>query len=301
MVLLLNPAVFLWHPAPENEILFLDVGQGDGILVRTASGENYLFDCGSSSRSGAGKYVLLPCLRYYGIGTLDAVILSHPDGDHVNGAMELISMGQASGVRIRQLVLPGLSEERRKDMLEQLAKYMEPRGLSPEIPTGCLSAGDSFFCDRAEFLCLHPQRGWDGEEPNAYSVCIYGAFHDGRGEKTFDFLMTGDVEKHGEEALLEELRDREIQGVSLLKIAHHGSRNSTSEDLLEQVMPALSVISCGSSNRYGHPHRELLERLEKAHSATVITSETGAVRVSADEKGILRVETVRQAWRCPVP
>jgi len=295
-VLLLNPVIFVWQPPVENQLLFLDVGQGDGILVRTASGENYLFDCGSSSRSQVGKYVLLPCLRYYGIQTLDAVILSHPDADHVNGVMELLSMGKDSGVEIRQLVLPELSEEGREKMLEQLGKFTEQEDWSCRIPIGYLSAGESFQCDRAEFVCLHPGKGWKGMEPNAYSVCVYGIFTDRNGEKEFDFLMTGDVEDAGEEALLTELYGRGIRGVSLLKVAHHGSGNSTSGKFLEQAAPALSVISCGRDNRYGHPHQELLKRLENAESAAVITSEKGAVRVYS-ERGLLRVETSVPSFR----
>ena len=289
---LLNPTVFVWQPPAENQLLFLDVGQGDGILVRTASGENYLFDGGSSSRSQVGKYVLLPCLRYYGIQTLDAVILSHPDADHVNGAMELLSMEQNNGIKIRQLVLPELLEEGKEEMLEQLGKFMEQEDWSSRIPIGYLSAGESFRCDRAEFLCLHPVSGWDGTEPNAYSICVYGMFTDKNGEKEFDFLMTGDVEDAGEEALFEELCSRDIREVTILKVAHHGSKNSTSEKLLEQAAPALAVISCGRNNRYGHPHQELLERLKNAESTIVTTSEKGALRVSSDG-GMLRVEAVR--------
>lgn len=290
--LFLNPVLFAWRPPAENRLLFLDVGQGDGILVSTASGENYLFDGGSSSRSQVGKYVLLPCLRYYGIQTLDAVILSHPDADHVNGALELLSMGGESGIQIRQLVLPGLSKEGQEEMLGQLGRFLEQGVWNPGIPTGYLSAGESFLCDRAEFVCLHPESGWQGREPNAYSICIYGLFTDRKGEGEFDFLMTGDVEDGGEESLFKELCARGIKGISVLKVAHHGSGNSTSGKLLEQVDPALSVISCGRNNRYGHPHQELLDRLEDAGCTIVTTSEMGAVAVTF-EKGMLRVETFR--------
>lgn len=287
--LLLDPVIFAWSPSAGNQLLFLDVGQGDGILVRTASGENYLFDGGSSSRSQVGKYVLLPCLRYYGIQTLDAVILSHPDADHVNGVLELLSMEEESGVRINQLVLPELSEEGKAGMLKQLGEFMEQEDWNHEVPIGYLSAGESFRCDGAEFICLHPESGWEETEPNAYSICIYGIFTGREGEREFDFLMTGDVEGRGEEALLAELRSRRIRGVSVLKVAHHGSKNSTSQKLLEQIDPALSVISCGRKNRYGHPHQELLDRLGDAGCTVVTTGEMGAVKVTS-ERGMIRVE-----------
>ena len=292
MALLLDPVIFAWRPPAKNRLLFLDVGQGDGILVSTISGEHYLFDGGSNSRTQVGKYVLLPCLRYYGIQKLDAVILSHPDADHVNGALELLAMKGESGIRIRQMVLPELSEKGQEDMLGRLGQFMEEEDWDDGIPVGYLSAGEGFRCGGAEFVCLHPQSGWKGMEPNAYSICIYGIFTGRKGEREFDFLMTGDVEGGGEEALLTELSRRGIQGISILKVAHHGSGNSTSVKLLEQAAPALSVISCGRSNRYGHPHQELLERLEDTGCTTITTSETGAVSVTS-EQGMLRVETFR--------
>ncbi|MCI9319786.1 MAG: DNA internalization-related competence protein ComEC/Rec2 [Lachnospiraceae bacterium] len=295
-VLALNVFVIGWQPPAENQLLFLDVGQGDGILVRTASGENILFDCGSSSRSRVGKYVLLPCLRYYGIHTLDAVILSHPDGDHVNGVMELLSMGQDSGIEIKQLVLPKLCPEGRAEMLERLGEFAEREDWSSRISIGCLSSGESFSYDRAAFLCLHPESGWTGKDANAYSLCVYGVFMDENGEKEMDFLMTGDVEADGEEALLAALQEKGIRNLSVLKTAHHGSKNSTSERLLAQLTPMLSVISCGRNNRYGHPHKELLERLEGVDSVTMITGQKGAVKVSFYQE-MIKVETFRENRR----
>lgn len=296
--LLLNVFVIGWQPSAENRLLFLDVGQGDCILVRTASGENYLFDCGSSSRSKVGRYVLLPCLRYYGIQTLDAVILSHPDADHVNGVMELLEMGRDSGVEVKQLVLPFLAENGKLEMLDQLEQFAEAEAWKGQIPMGFLAAGEGWKCGSAEFICLHPERECSLTDPNVYSICIYGRFQQKNGEREFDFLLTGDVEGAGEEALLAELQRMGLQQLSVLKVAHHGSKNSTPESVLEQISPALAVISCGRNNRYGHPHKELLERLENAGSETVITAENGAIGVSF-ESGSIRVKAYGEKGTLP--
>ena len=93
-------------------------------------------------------------------------------------------------------------------------------------------------------------------------------------------LLTGDTEKEGEDMLLEELRNRRITGLTVLKTAHHGSRNATGGDLLRQLTPALAVISCGENNIYGHPHAEVLNRLEEAGIPAFQTPETGAVTIT---------------------
>lgn len=99
------------------------------------------------------------------------------------------------------------------------------------------------------------------------------------------FLMTGDIEGSGEEQLTEILRqDAAENGISkrftVLKVAHHGSRNSSETSFLQQVGPSLSVISCGKKNRYGHPHPELLERLEACGSRIADTRQQGAITVA---------------------
>ncbi len=268
-------------PADTDSVTFLDVGQGDCVLVRTASGQTYLFDCGSSSRGSVGKYVLIPYLKYHGIHTIDALFLSHPDADHVNGALELLELSRENRIMVRQLLLPAIEESAREEEFGELLQAVSAASSAQgsEIPTGYLSAGETWDCGGAFFTCLHPSEGYSGENANAYSECFYVEF---RGEKgsEWSLLLTGDVEGTGEEALFNELRTRDIHGITVLKAAHHGSRNSSSEALLRQVNPNLTVISCGRNNRYGHPHKELLERLEQVDTYIMRTAESGAVTVT---------------------
>ena len=266
-------------PGAQNQVLFLDVGQGDCCLVRTENGTSYLFDCGSSSRSGVGQYVLLPALKYYGIHTLDGVFLSHPDTDHMNGILELLALAEDNRLTVEQLILPAIDEEVREEQFEELLEAAEALGgkqggaAGDGVRVAWLAAGDSWDCGDVSFLCLNPAAGCDGAEKNAYSQCIYGDFG------SFSLLLTGDTEGEGEKALLSELQGRGIDSVTLLKVAHHGSRNSTSSEILGQIRPRAAVISCGRSNRYGHPHGELLERLEEAGSHVLRTDQGGAVLV----------------------
>lgn len=275
-------ALALRSPA-ENSVTFLDVGQGDCIVVRTCAGDTYLFDCGSSSRSGVGKYVLLPYLKYSGIQCIDGIFLSHPDEDHVNGALELLEMSGENHISVGQLLLPAVEERAREEQLGELIRAAE----AAKVPVGYLAAGDSFSSGTALFTCLHPARGFETEDVNAYSECFYVEFEKaasvspyGGDSEGWTLLLTGDVQGKGESAFLEEILERNIRGITVLKAAHHGSRNSTPEKLLEQLAPAVTVISSGRNNRYGHPHEELLERVKDCGSYILQTAQSGAVTIT---------------------
>lgn len=279
-------AVFLlgFHPGAGNRITFLDVGQGDCILVQTGSGESYLFDCGSTSRTGVGEYVLVPFLKYNGIKTLDAVFISHPDADHANGISELLDLGEERGVEIRQLILPDIAEDLRKDQLSELIEAAHMADQKNPVEIRYISAGDRWECGSARFTCLNPAEGCSLKDENAYSECFYVEFFEKKtgGSKepeAVTMLFTGDVEGEGEETLMHQLALRGIGSVDILKVAHHGSRGATSEEFLELTRPGISVISCGRNNRYGHPHAELLERLEDCGCLIYRTQESGAVTV----------------------
>ena len=292
--LALGVLLFALRPRAGNSVTFLDVGQGDGILVRTASGENYLFDCGSSSRKNIGKYVLIPYLKYNGIRTIDAVFLSHPDADHVNGAGELLAMGGDNHITVRQLLLPDIEESAREEVLGELLKAAEEAGQETPVAVGYLAAGDRWECGSAAFTCLHPQKGFPAGDVNACSECFLVEFFEnvsgrnGGGEPAIGWtlLLTGDVQEEGEEAFIREVEERGIEGITVLKAAHHGSRNSTPEALLKRLQPLVTVISSGRNNRYGHPHAELMERLEECGTNILQTAQSGAVTVADDDQGV---------------
>ena len=252
---------------------FLDVGQGDCIFVRTQGGEVYLFDGGSSSKSGLGKYTLAPFLKYQGVTRIDAVFVSHPDKDHCSGVMELLESGWDNGITIKRLVLPAIDTNRRR---EELGKLEEAACVSPQkeaVEISWMSAGTSWKSGTTTFTCLHPPAEYAVEDANAYSECFYVT------DGGFSMLLTGDVEGEGEKALTEELKERGIRDITVLKVAHHGSRNSTSMEFLDILNPQLAVISCGADNSYGHPHRELTDRLALTDALVVQTPLTGAVQL----------------------
>lgn len=266
----------------KTTVTFLDVGQGDCICVQLESGEVYLFDCGSSSRSQVGEYVLKPFLKYHGIRDVDAIFVSHPDADHCNGVLELLQSQNEWGISVKQLVLPDLEDGLLQEEFGELTAMVN-QSETDNVRVLFVKAGDAWSVGENHFLCLHPPKNCALQEGNAYSQCFYIELSGG-----MSMLLTGDVEAEGEDILLEELEQRNIEDISLLKVAHHGSKYSTEEDFLEQVQPHVAVISCGVNNSYGHPHEDTLERLEEVGCVIVTTPECGAITVELEQQPEVR-------------
>ncbi len=264
-------------------ITMVDVGQGDCICLTEDSGAHILIDGGSSDKSDVWSYQIMPFLKHEGIAHLDAVVVTHPDSDHMNGIGALLEEAGGNGITVGKLYLPDVGEAGRNEAYHELERLSAEAG----VPVGYLHAGAVLRCGKVELTCLHPQEGAEEMEPNAYSTVLHLVY----GE--FDALFTGDLEGAGEEkvtALIRDMKDKGLHNIELLKVAHHGSSGSTGEAFLRAVRPKLALISSGRNNRYGHPHEELLRRLAEAGCRIVGTQEGGAVTVRV-HRGRVRVET----------
>ena len=235
-----------------SRVTFLDVGQGDGIVVETGQGA-YLFDCGSTSRKNIGEYVLKPYLKSRGTRSLRGVFVSHPDEDHMNGVIELLENGADWGIVVEQLFLPAIAEEKRTESFAALLAAAE----AAEVPVSYIKCGDEIRDSQLRLLCLHPEENTTLADANAYSECFYvevfakkmkreaiddrkandasgGSAIEGSGEngsfagngerKDFrvndgkiNILLTGDVEGEGERQLMQELQS--MQGSRSLQEA----------------------------------------------------------------------------------
>lgn len=275
--------LFYRRPLKELCITMLDVGQGDGILIQSVEGTTILIDGGSSSVSNVGAYRLLPFLKYYGITKLDYMIMTHSDEDHISGQLELLQNCSNWGLSIGCYLMPELSE---MSYTENDRKLRRAAAFA-KVPVRYINTGDLLRDGKLTLLCLHPKRGFYSASANACSTVMslsYGSF---------TMLFTGDLEKEGEEALCRLLSEVKSQSkisdflperYVALKVAHHGSKNSTGEEILSYLSPDAALISCGSKNRYGHPHKELLGRLEACHSRVFRTDEGGAIQLRSDGK-----------------
>ncbi len=260
---------------------FIDVGQGDGCLVECPNGAHFLVDGGSSGVKQVGQYRVLPCIKAEGVRTLDYVILTHMDSDHINGIreiLELIGKHQTS-LRIKTVIVPYLREkgEAYREMV-QLAEAAGCRVVAVE-------SGDQIGIGEVKLEFLNPDPSIEGgAETDENGQCVVTALH----YRAFDALLTGDVHGAGEEHVLSELKKRTAE-YEVLKVAHHGSRLSTPQEFLDELRPKVSIISVGANNRYGHPGEELLKRLQSVHTRIYRTDQSGAVTVQSDGRGY-RVE-----------
>ena len=260
---------FLKRTEPKAfSVTFLDVGQGDGIVLRDDTGVTMLCDGGSSSVSNVGKYRILPYLRYHGIDRLDYVFLSHMDMDHINGVRELLER-QTCSIKIKNLVLPAIKNP------DETYLEIERLAAGQKIAVHKMREGDC-ICTRSMMLtCLAPKAGDTSQNKNETSMVLHVKY------KSFDVMLMGDLEKEGEKDLIRRKKlPQLLEGgnkIEVLKAGHHGSKGATSEELLDILKPQMAVLSYGKGNRYGHPAPETIERLEKANCPAVSTEKCGEI------------------------
>jgi competence protein ComEC len=271
-------------PSHDLTVAFLDVGQGDAIYIATPDRRHYLIDGGSNSVAAVGEYRLLPFLKSQGVSRIDGWFITHPDSDHCSAFPELVAQLGKGGVALENLLLADIAAESRGEDYRELVRLAEDAGIAVRYIGQDVNvvAGED-----VRLRCLAPVAGsaWPAGEANAYSLVLLLEYGD------FSLLLTGDVEKEGEEALKRYMAASGLADeVTVLKVAHHGSRNSTDAEFLTLAAPDYAVISAGRGNSYGHPHRELLGRMEEAGVEVYITYESGAVIIETDGAGMRVVE-----------
>lgn len=283
---------------------YVDVTQGDCVFIRLPDGKNVLIDCGKKDQEILDD--VTDFLSTYSVNKLDYFILTHPDNDHVGNAKDLIDAYQIGVVYHPHIV---------DQMLDLFPDYKNAYLLAKDKAEDML-VSDMYDVIKGEdyFLCfLTPQIISKGvyeqlnstllpEETliNDLSPIIYLEY------KGVSFLFTGDAGNSQEELAIENVNSTSFQnhlkhhgvqfdilGVDFLKVAHHGSRDSTSEQFLNAVLPKNAVISVGSDNPYGHPSSELLERICTVNDSCEIwrTDVYGTISVGVDDSGEVKIIT----------
>ena len=246
------------------QVSFLDVGQGDGIFIRSDNGMNITIDGGSTDVKNVGEYRIIPFLKAGGIGKIDYAIITHTDADHINGLLEIMEKSDIGGVKVENIIVPlltGFTEESYNNFVN-VAKI---RGINILY----IKSGEYIEFGNTKIKCIHPGSTKE-ENINDYSTVLslkYGEL---------SMLFTGDISSKVEPKIKNELQGK----YTFLKVPHHGSKYSTSKEFLSQINPDFSIISSGVGNSYGHPHRETLERLKENGSKILRTDMLGEITVT---------------------
>ncbi|MFC0270073.1 DNA internalization-related competence protein ComEC/Rec2 [Metabacillus herbersteinensis] len=253
---------------PNGEVLVIDVGQGDSILINEPYNKGtYLIDTGGRLDFQKEKWaerrktfsivksITIPYLRSKGVTTIDKLILTHGDMDHVGEASVLLEQ-----MKIKELVVP-IGFVRGKVETDIVLKAREKGVKITE-----LDAGDHLKSGNLEFLILSPKD--ISESKNDDSLVMYSKIGG------LSWLFTGDLETEGEKSILGSYPSI---SVDVLKIGHHGSKGSTSDTFLDKLKPKVAIVSAGANNRYQHPHPEVLEKLHKRGIPLLRTDRHGAI------------------------
>lgn len=250
----------------DPELVMIDVGQGEAILLRDGR-QALLLDGGGWRRADIAQRILLPTLTSMGVRRLDGIVLSHPDTDHCAGLLALSSYMRVE----RFYTSPGWNSD--PCVLRLLTRF------GPAVRV--LWRGDHLDIGRWNLQVLHPAAG-SRQGRNDRSLVLSAQVRRRR------VLLTGDLEVAGERDLLGQ-SDPKLGEVTILKVGHHGSGTSTSQAWLRRIRPRLALISCGVANRYGHPDGEVLARLRDRHVLVMRTDITGALRLVIDPAGNIQV------------
>lgn len=253
------PAVLILFPFFRTEsVVYLDVGQGDGIYIHIDD-MDILIDGGSTSRQSLGEYTMEPFLLYKGVDDIEMAFITHSDIDHISGILYLLE----SDIRIENIYLP--YQAMRDDSYDELKQKAVVAGSNIRY----LSMGDCLKKGHLKINCLWPDKS-DKEDVNEQSQTFVIEVGGKR------LLFTGDIGKVSEESILKYF---DIGKIDILKVAHHGSKNSSLKAFIENISPDYAIISCGKNNHYGHPSPETIDTLKENGCIIYETSKLGAIEV----------------------
>lgn len=307
---LLSLPLYLPKPPKDLEIAALDVGQGDGFVLRKG---NLVFtiDNGSTSKNLFPEQIFFPYCKAKRIQHIDYALLTHCDRDHISGIQALLEKNPS--ISLSHLILPASSlQDHRYDLLKRLAYnhgadifYWQkgdelvfseqgiclPTKVNAMAENSTIAENSTMAENHAttkkgwpyakdhqlHIRCFYPNDSSYMEEANAHSIgCLLEYGH-------FRMLFTGDMPKEAEEALLENCREAEVSPVvDVLKLAHHGSKTSSCPSFLSETQAKFALFSYGKKNRYGHPHKNTVENCQKYRLFPLETAKLGEIFIKTN-------------------
>ena len=307
---LLSLPLYLSKPPKELEIAALDVGQGDGFVLRKGR-LVFTIDNGSTSKNLFPEQIFFPYCKAKRIQHIDYALLTHCDRDHISGIQALLEKNPS--ISLSHLILPASAlEDHRYDLLKRLAynhgadiSYWQKgdelvfseQGICLPTKVNAMAENSTiaenstmaenhsttkkgwpYTKDHQLYIrCFYPNDSSHIEEANAHSIgCLLTYGH-------FRMLFTGDMPKEAEEALLENCREAEVSPVvDVLKLAHHGSKTSSCPSFLSETQATFALFSYGKKNRYGHPHKNTVENCQKYRLFPLETAKLGEILIKTN-------------------
>ena len=243
IILLLTRLIRIVNPT--LKIYFIDVGQGDSTLVITPKNKKILIDGGD----GKNK-ILLPYLLDRGINKIDYIIISHFDSDHCNGLIEVLEKA-----KVKKVVISKQSEKSEEYI--NILEIIKQKNIEIEV----VKTQDRITIEKDLYInILNPPEKLEFKDLNNNAIVAQLVY------KNFSMLFTGDIEK-AEQELVNKYKHHLKS--TILKVAHHGSKTSTSEEFLKYTEPQIALIGVGENNKFGHPNQQTIEKLENMRSKNI--------------------------------
>ena len=249
----------IYNPSTTLQVHFIDVGQGDSTLIITPDKKTVLIDAGDEQHSSRTTGYI----KSQGIDKLDLVIATHPDADHIGGMDKIIK-----NFDIGMFSMPLVSKDTKQ------YKEIKQELKNKKLKNKPLYTGDGLSIGKdVKLQILSPQKNKTYSDTNEYSIVARLLY------KEVSFLFMADATMENEIAIINDFDDIRAD---VLKLGHHGSSTSTSDYFLGKVNPSIGVISCGKNNKYGHPHKEVMNLLEKYNIMIFRTDKQGSIVLKSD-------------------
>lgn len=260
------------------KINFVDVGQGDSTFIITPKNETILIDGGGSNTGSfdVGENTLLPYILDKGYNKIDLMIISHFDSDHVGGLLTILEEIKAEKVLIAK-------QEEQSENYKRFLNIVKEKN----IPVIVGKRGDKINIEKDLYLdILFPESEQIEENVINNNSLVFNIHYN-----NFSMLFTGDIEEIAEKRIIE-ITNKSRLKADIIKIPHHGSKTSSTRELLEIVLPKIALIGVGKDNLFGHPSSETIDKLDELEIKTYRTDINGEIMINVNKSGIRRIRTI---------
>lgn len=261
------------------KIYFIDVGQGDSTLIVTPQNKTILIDGGGSVNSNfdVGKNTLLPYILDRGITKIDILVISHFDNDHIGGIFTVL----------KELKVKKVYISKQLEKSENYESFLEITNQK-DIKVYEVMAGNRIYVENNLYFDIL----WPKDNQITTNILNNNAIVCNLHYRKFSMLFTGDIEAIAEGEILNLYdRNKYLLKADILKVGHHGSKTSTTNDFLNIVSPKIAIIGVGKNNNFGHPNEDVLERLENLYCNIYRTDLNGEISIDIDNNSKMKINT----------